>query len=61
MRGDPEAARRLFTIFTILGGVVVLGGIYALTTHRTSDGIGGIVIGGCVVALSEWLGWRLSQ
>jgi hypothetical protein len=61
MRGDPKAIRRLFTVFTILGVVVVIGGIYALSTHRTSDGVDGIVIGGCVVALSEWLAWRLSR
>jgi hypothetical protein len=48
-------------LFSVLGAVVIVGGIYALTSHRTSDGIGGIVVGGCVIALSEWLGWRLSR
>jgi len=61
MRGDPQAIRRFFTFFTILGLVVVIGGVYAITTHRTGAGIDGIVVGGCVVALSEWLGWRLSR
>ena len=57
MIGDPAAIRRFLTLFSVLGAVVIVGGIYALTSHRTSDGIGGIVGGGCVIALSEWLGW----
>jgi hypothetical protein len=48
-------------VFTVLGAVVVVGGIYALTSHRTSDGIGGVVVGACVIALSEWLGWRFAS
>jgi hypothetical protein len=61
MSGDPGAIRRFFTLFSVLGAVVVIGGIYALTSHRTNDRIGGVVIGACLIAFSEWLGWRLSR
>jgi hypothetical protein len=40
MSGDPDVIRRFFTLFSVLGAVVAVGGIYALTSHRTSDRIG---------------------